>query len=179
MNKDNQPGPSKRVKYGDKDYEETLLKWTEEVSSGESDIESDADFVPSDHDTDSEIEADEDFGHNLSQGEELQRGELDPSPSTNFWYGKNRYKWSKIPPFSKTTRTLKHNIVIKCPGLKNRGIYKEEPENVWNTLFDNNIIRIILEWTNKRMARIRLKYKNETKSDLRDLDVVEQNLNLS
>ncbi|KAK9685558.1 Transposase IS4 [Popillia japonica] len=143
------------------------------VRSGESDIESDADYVSSDHDSDSEIEADQDFEDNITENKELKFVEPIPSPSTNYFYGKDRYKWSKLPPYSKNTRTLRHTIVIKCPELKNRTVYREEPQNVWHTLFDDEIIGIILQWTNKRLARLRLKYKNKTTSDLRDLDVLE------
>jgi hypothetical protein len=141
-----------------------LLKWAEEVSYGESYVESDADSAPSDHDTESEIEAHEDFEHNIAEHDELQVEELDPSPSKNDMQGENRYK-------------LRHlDIVktrIKCPGLKNRGFYKEDPENVWKTLFDYDIFGVILQWTNKRMAKIRLEYTNETSSDLFDLDIIE------
>ncbi|CAH2015015.1 unnamed protein product [Acanthoscelides obtectus] len=35
---DSKPGPSKRVKYGDADFEASLLKRAEEVNSGGSDI---------------------------------------------------------------------------------------------------------------------------------------------
>ncbi|KAK9686740.1 hypothetical protein QE152_g36971 [Popillia japonica] len=119
---------------------------TEEVSSGESDIESDADYVSSHHDSDSEIEADQDFEHNITENEELEFVEPNPSLSTNYFYGKDSEelefvepnpslstnyfygkdsdKWSKLPPYSKNTRTLRHNIVRKCPGLKNRSLQR-------------------------------------------------------
>ncbi|CAH1992930.1 unnamed protein product [Acanthoscelides obtectus] len=61
------PGPSKRVKYGDADFEATLLKWAEEVDSGGSDIESDGDYILSDHDTESEVEFDEEDNENLGE----------------------------------------------------------------------------------------------------------------
>lgn len=177
MSKDDKPGPSKRVKYGDKDYEETLLKWFKEAeeasgneSDQESDADSDADFIQSDHDTDSEVELDENT--TTVNIDEIQPDESDVLPK-NYFFGKNRQKWSKVPPCAKNTRTLQHNIVLKCPGLKNVTSKTEEPEKVWNMLFDDEIISIILQWTNKRLAKLRLKYKNETKSDLRDLDVIE------
>ncbi|KAK9729464.1 hypothetical protein QE152_g15876 [Popillia japonica] len=37
---------------------------------------------------------------------------------SRYYYGKNRFKWSSNPAFVRTTRTLQHNIVLKCPGLK-------------------------------------------------------------
>ncbi|CAH1961337.1 unnamed protein product [Acanthoscelides obtectus] len=64
---DSNPGPSNRVKYGDADFEATLLKWAEEVDSGGSDIESDGDYILSDHDTASEVEFDEEDNKNLGK----------------------------------------------------------------------------------------------------------------
>jgi hypothetical protein len=52
-------GPSKRVKFGDEDYEKTLLQWAEEeaeLTGDFSDVDSDADFIPNDHESESEIE---------------------------------------------------------------------------------------------------------------------------
>lgn len=50
---------NKRVKWGDPDYEEQLLKWLEEVEENDSDGDNDCeeDFaINSDHETDSEQE---------------------------------------------------------------------------------------------------------------------------
>ncbi|KAI4470312.1 hypothetical protein MML48_1g07181 [Holotrichia oblita] len=57
------PGPSKKVRYGDPDFEETILKWAEEEYS--SDFSEEDDGVPdgkailSEHDSESEIEVEE------------------------------------------------------------------------------------------------------------------------
>ncbi|CAH1956859.1 unnamed protein product [Acanthoscelides obtectus] len=64
---DSNPGPPKRVKYGDADFEATLLKWAEEVDSGGSDIESDGDCILSDHVTESDVEFDEEDDENLGE----------------------------------------------------------------------------------------------------------------
>ncbi|CAH1973604.1 unnamed protein product [Acanthoscelides obtectus] len=45
MDFDSRAGPSKRVRYGDPDFEETLLKWADEVDEDDSDIDSDAEFI--------------------------------------------------------------------------------------------------------------------------------------
>lgn len=65
---------------------------------------------------------------------------------------------------------MNHNIVLRLPGLKDRSIPREEPEIVWNALFDEYIISEILAWAKQRMATIKL--KDENKGDLRDLDVI-------
>ncbi|CAH1976538.1 unnamed protein product [Acanthoscelides obtectus] len=64
---DSNAGPSKRVKYGDADFEAALLKWAEEVDSGGSDIKSDGDYIVSDIDTESEVEFDEEDNENLGE----------------------------------------------------------------------------------------------------------------
>ncbi|CAH2002962.1 unnamed protein product [Acanthoscelides obtectus] len=61
------------VRYGDPDFEETLLKWADEVDEDDRDIDSD---------------------------DETSIG----ASTENYFYGKNRFKWSKVPPYSKNTR---------------------------------------------------------------------------
>ncbi|CAH1969130.1 unnamed protein product [Acanthoscelides obtectus] len=56
LSMDSNPGPLK---------ETTLLKWAEEVDSGGSDIESEGDYILSDHDTESEVKFDEEDNENL------------------------------------------------------------------------------------------------------------------
>lgn len=60
MGDNNLPGPSKRVRYNDPDFEDTILKWTEEDYScdsfDEEDDVADTDFILSEHDSESEIE---------------------------------------------------------------------------------------------------------------------------
>ncbi|CAH1959964.1 unnamed protein product [Acanthoscelides obtectus] len=123
LSMDSNPAPSKRVKYGHADFEATLLKWAEEVDSGGSDIESDGDYIPSDHDIKSEVEFDEEDNENLGEIENPEN-----VPSGNYVYGKNRYKWCKDSPVPKNTRTLQHNIVVKCPGLKRNDIHSADAE---------------------------------------------------
>lgn len=56
---DEGPSSSKRVNYGDPDYDNVLQKWFEEIGSDNSDIESECDesfAIESDHDTESEFE---------------------------------------------------------------------------------------------------------------------------
>lgn len=61
---DEGPSGSKRVKYGDTNYEDVLLKWFEEDGSDISDIELECDenfAIDSDHDTESECEGNKYF----------------------------------------------------------------------------------------------------------------------
>lgn len=76
------PGPSKRVKYGDKNYDQILTQWADEIESDASDIDSDSDFIPSAHESESEIEAEE-----VDQGNHEEDDVGETSTSTAF-YGK-------------------------------------------------------------------------------------------
>ncbi|CAH1967196.1 unnamed protein product [Acanthoscelides obtectus] len=118
LSMDSNPAPSKRVKYGHADFEATLL-----VHSGGSDIESDGDYIPSDHDTKSEVDFDEEDNEYLGEIENPEN-----VPSGNYVYGKNRFKWCKDSPVPKNTRTLQHNIVVKCPEHKRNDIYSADAE---------------------------------------------------
>ncbi|CAD7079662.1 unnamed protein product [Hermetia illucens] len=76
------PGASKRIKFGDNGFEETLEKRTEEINCDTSDLDSDDDYKPSDHDTESEIEA---------KDEDIENPDSD-AIHTSYLYDKNRFK---------------------------------------------------------------------------------------
>lgn len=147
---DSLPGPSKRVKYGDKDYEKTLLKWVDEEFSDEED-EEDGDYILSDHSSESEMEGEEDEDNEAMESD-LENSRDGDENAMTYYYGKNRFKWSAIPAVSKNSRTQQHNIVLKCPGLKNNTTKSSDALTVWNMLFSDDILDIILRWTNSTIV---------------------------
>lgn len=193
---DAQPGPSKlTTTYDDPDFEKTVLKWLDEVEDDpvcqdgsadvdESDLESDGDYIGSDHDTDSSISVEE-YRHEQELNEELPEStEIDEANKTTsteesninrYVYGKNRFKWSLNPMVPKSTRTLQHNIVLKCPGLRGSNALQKtsKPIEDWSRLFTEQMLADIVQWTNVKIRKERQKYKNPLNSDLRDLDVTE------
>lgn len=46
-------------------------------------------------------------------------------------------------------------------------------EGIWNYLFDDKVLLPVLQWSNARLAKVKLKYKNVSKSDIRDLDMIQ------
>lgn len=70
-------GPSKRIRFGDPDFEATGLKWLDDIET-ENAIESDEDsasesvYEPSEHDTDSEQEGENEELANLNNQEDLE-----------------------------------------------------------------------------------------------------------
>lgn len=81
-----------------------------------------------------------------------------PSESANYFYGKNRMKWAKLPPAPSRTRS--DNIITKLPGLKgNAKITKPKtPLAAWKLLFDDQILDEIIDHTNERITNISIKY---------------------
>ncbi|KAJ8971604.1 hypothetical protein NQ314_000619 [Rhamnusium bicolor] len=164
---DAQPSSSKLMtNYGDPDFEKTVLKWLDEVEDDpvcqdgsvgvdESDLESDGDYIGSDHDTDRSICV-EDYRHEQELNEELLES-------------------TEIDETDKSTSSEESNItVLKCPGLRRSNALQKtsEPIEVWSRLFTEEMLADIVKWTNKNSQRTS-KYKNPLNSDLRDLDVTE------
>lgn len=95
---------------------------------------------------------------------------------SNYYYGKNRFKWSKEPATSNRGRRPQHNIVLQLPGLREAAKNIGDPINpfkVWKLLFCDDICEMVVKWTNVRIGRERAKYKKQNSATLRDLDMDE------
>lgn len=194
---ENKPGPSKGVKFGDPDYDATLMQWYEEDSCRSSDVDNvDEDFYMESEDTVpdllSESETEEEFINNTKkQHEYLEEGleeeleeELeevfeeprnsDTSKSSKNYYGKNRYKWSRQEP-TRHVRTPSHNLIVHLPGLRQPAKIQEynNPQKVWNLLFSDDMINRIVQWTNVKLRTMAEGYKRKDKPELKDVDYVE------
>lgn len=164
-------GPSKSVRAGDDDFEETVLKWFNECESDESDIDNDVDddfAIESGHDTESESsESSDDKSDNaVPNGRENNQN----------YFGKNRFKWSVREVVPLRGRTLRHNIVLQLPGLKQvcRSLGNSAgPKDVWNLLFSENMVGHLVQWTNVKLRSYRIKFKRESRSEIVDTDSTE------
>lgn len=123
---DSVPGPSKRVRYNDKQFEETVKRCYNEIDSDVSDIEVCDSYyaINSDHDSESELDCEESDKTSSKEDQDIFRNnaDLDSDDDENNQYeerqetnrkssyGKNKYKWSTQPHVSRS-RTMKHNIV--------------------------------------------------------------------
>lgn len=101
---------SKRVRFGDRDFESVVTGWLDEIESDYSDIEEDEQDPTY---QDSEESADEDLEALERNNDEQETN----APGKKAYYGKNRYKWSACAPI-RNVRTPKHNIISHLPGLK-------------------------------------------------------------
>ncbi|KAK9685299.1 hypothetical protein QE152_g38152 [Popillia japonica] len=102
-----------RISTTDAKCEESALRWLEEIETDNSDIELDCTenvAEKSDHDSESEVE-DENSNNIESEDEDCER-------RSNYYYGRNCFKWSKAPATSNRGRRPQHNIVLQLPGLR-------------------------------------------------------------
>nr|CAI5820503.1 unnamed protein product [Callosobruchus analis] len=106
------PSTSKTVKFGDKDYETTLWRWFNEDDDDASDVDQvELDCaLDCDHDSNSEQSASEaesneatdmELDDNQDQKRNLGSSDRVENQNRNYYYGKNRYKWSQSTPFKK------------------------------------------------------------------------------
>lgn len=111
-----------------------------DLSDAEVIIESD---IESESDNEAELESED-------EGESSREGQ--------YFYGKNRYKWSKVPPSSSRTRS--ENFVLHLPWLKGLAA-TNSPSSAyesWSLLITDHILDIIVECTNRKITDESHKY---------------------
>lgn len=91
---------------------------------------------------------------------------------SNFYYGKNRYNWSKTPPNARV-RTLQHNIITHACASKLTDADAKDPISIWRKLFDEEMLQQILTWTNKKISSYRIKFARQNKPEPKDIDMTE------
>jgi hypothetical protein len=177
---DSRPGPSfprhsrsLRVNVLDADFEETIENWFED--SVGSDIDSDDDIsIHSDHNSESEqgeneeqlvptpetsvnIESNENSSSNVISNESDSYEDTPNQQKKNF-FGRNRYRWSANPVLRRS-RVRQHNI-IRIPTVRPPAQIGNNPTpiNIWSLLFTEDILNIILKWTNEKINKDRPNY---------------------
>lgn len=121
----------------------------------------------SDNDEDFVLESDHDSNSEISENED-ESEENETNNSSDYYYGKNRFKWAKTPP-SRNSRVRNHNI-LRLPSTTSRARPADPfiPNEAFNILFDEDMKNKILFWTNKKLAVFRLKYKSPDRTELRE-----------
>lgn len=125
---------------------------------------SDAPSEHSDHDTSSEFE--------VESENESEEDLGDVSAETSYFYGRNRYKWSKNPPA--TSRTRSSNIVTVRPGAKGPAVNTppRTPSEAFSLFFTEEILNEILEHTNAKITETSFSY-GPTASYVEHVDMIE------
>lgn len=174
---------SKRIRTDDPNFAEVVQRWWREVDEDNSDAETDENIhIDSDHDTESEQELDEDTDEeNLEQPETDDESSSETEdqdeeqPTTQhekaYFYGKNRFKWSKVEP-TRNVRVSAHNI-IRLPHSRLNAEDVDNPISSFHRLFTAEMYQLIIKWTNMKLSKMRCHYKRQDKPELADLTLIE------
>lgn len=148
-------GLSKRVRWDDRDYEETLQKWHDE----DRDSGSDRDNVLED----TNIESEQDTVSELSESDEpVESDELELSHSKKTYiHGRNRYRWrtSEVRPSSRTRKQ-------HCNKSSHFSKSENAPLSIWEMLLSDHILEHIEQNSSKKLRAMGEKYSAELKAFL-------------
>lgn len=124
----------------------------------ESDIASEDEVEVRDGDSESEQEGDTDK-------------EDDDDLGTSFFWGKDKItKWNQNLPL-KSVRTKPHNLITHLPGVKGNARVAKTAVDCWNNLFTEEMLAMIVEYTNQYIDSIRSKFSRER--DVKYTDLIE------
>ncbi|XP_030758010.1 piggyBac transposable element-derived protein 3-like [Sitophilus oryzae] len=142
----------------DSKTEQQLLKWFDEVPSGDEavDSNSDIDEAPSDHveeNTDSE-QSDE---NNVSE----MLNVADMSSRVPIMVGKNGMEWLKHKPHKTKLKTAQANIITKLPGVRPIAKNATTILDCWKLFFSDEVIQDIVRYTNQKLRSLQSLYKRE------------------
>lgn len=160
----------------DRELEEILMNDSDvdDIQNIEGPEESDGDISDgqsehSKHDSDSEQQISdeeyEDIPQEIFQDRDaslidVPEAQGNPSTASNYFYGKNRYKWAKNEP-RRDVRTAACNVIrTHLPGLKGQARLANllTPYDAWRLLFTDDILEIILEHTNAKISDLSTNY---------------------
>ena len=114
-------------------------------------------YIYLEEESDEDVDFIEDKESSGSESDEDIRPERDeqkervPRAGRKYLYGKNGHKWCREAPESRGRRS---RIVLHLPGLK-QSCQAESPNEFRNLLFTDNIIDIILKYTNAEIELFR------------------------
>lgn len=87
-----------------------------------------------------------------------------------FTLGKDGTRWNKISPT--LTRMRPHNIMVKLPGVVGRTATNAKTEvECWNLFFSQNILSLIVEYTNQYIETVKAKFQRAR--DCLPTDIIE------
>lgn len=150
------------------------LKWLEELSEMSSEGEDeDSEVVEdyleeSDHSTSTEEEADDDDQIEEEIPDEPQPGTSRDQPD-RFYTAKDGTKWRKT--CLKNIRRRSKNIIVHLPGARGAARDKKTEIDIWNLLFDDEVINIVVKCTNIYIDSVRNQFERER--DARPTDTIE------
>lgn len=131
---------------------------------GETDLEDLVPNIPAIESEDDESEDEEfiesDNSDSFSAESSSDNEEEETELSRKVIYGKNGCKWHTSPFFSKNTRTVQKNIVLRLPGPKTCASNANDEVETWKLFFTEEMINCIVENTNEEISRQSAKYSS-------------------
>ncbi|XP_071645715.1 piggyBac transposable element-derived protein 4-like [Temnothorax longispinosus] len=144
---------------------------------GEDDSDEELDALEEQDDSNTEEEADElefEEGDESEQDSEEETTEPEASTSTarrrRIIYGKDKYRWSLSLP---ETRGRRSRLVVHLPGAISHARVANSPLECWSTLFSDNLVEVILKYTNIEIDKYHTEHGTANESYQRHLDMVE------
>ena len=139
-------------------YEETINEWLEEDIS---DVEDADKMMESNHSTDTETEGDENENETATSNIENLHSKYFMGRTDVNGQPQNLHKI--------------YNIVIHLHGLKPaaRVGIKVEPIIAWTLIFSDEMVNLIVRWTNVKLSAMRNSYRRSTRPEMQDVDAVE------
>ncbi|TGZ46383.1 Uncharacterized protein DBV15_03650 [Temnothorax longispinosus] len=116
------------------------------------DSEEDEDYIEDQESSDTEVSCDEpDSSHSDNvpdsdddlDEEEEERGQAPQRRKRRFAHGKDKFKWSLDTPEARGQRSRVH-----LPAAKGNSSNATNPYESWNALFSDEMLDLILKWTN-------------------------------
>lgn len=114
----------------------------------------------------------EERGEN-SETEQDDETDLDDENSgdIHFFLGKDKIsKWNQNPPL-RSARRGPHNIITHLPGVKGNARNASTAVDIWNNIFTDEILNIIVTYTNQYIETIRNNFSRER--DIKPTDRIE------
>lgn len=119
----------------------------------------------------SEDEVEEREEDSETEQEDEGESEEDNEGIEEFFLGKDKTtKWAQKPP-SAFRRARSHNIIMHLPGVKGNAKNASTVLQCWESLFDSEILELIVKFTNQYINSIKDKFARER--DAKETDLIE------
>lgn len=116
-----------------------------------------------------EVEMQDDVSETEQEGETDESD--DDAASTSFFLGKDKVtKWNRSPP-PRSVRRGSHNLITHLPGVKGNARVAKTVVDCWNCLFTEEMLDMIVRYTNQYIQTIADQYSRER--DIKPTDVIE------
>lgn len=113
------------------------------------------------------------YQDNLSSSSNSEIEDDTNQTNSNYYYGNNRFKWSKHPPVQK--RIPAENIIHESAGPKGpaKNLIDKSPLSIWSLYITDDILNKVVIHTNEQIKLQKVKYKNPESPIYKETNLVE------